>query len=514
MPDVATETRRWPEFNRQRRTLLLWLPRGGCWPVRLSSSGLQDRWSGSGVQVRNMSQGEYTLAGKVAADAGCRPIARPRPCGCGGLVALLLFACAVPPAGAQAQDNGSSPQRETLSGDWGGTRSRWEDVGLSISAAYDSESAGNLSGGRYQTARYTQQLDLGMELDLGRLWSIEGGKIQVAVADRKGKSLSEDALGNLFPVQSLYGAGLNFRLAELNYQQSLRGGALQFQVGWSPIGDNFALNPYACHFQNNAFCGKPIGLGQDSGGARHFPVAQWGGRIRVALASDGYASTGAYLVNPRLGDHDHGWKLGFGHTGVLVPLELGWAPQRGLWGLPGQYKLGYYRNSADSPDVYRDVNGDPAGLTGAPFATRASRTGYYLMAVQTLWQDTPGSVRGFHAFAAYTKGDSNVAPFGHAWEIGAVWKGPVTRRPRDYLAVAFASAQINPRTTRYQQDRNQVAPGAGGTQTYERIVELTYNLQVAPWLSVRPSLQYIIRPGATGDIPDAFVVGLGTHVEF
>jgi porin len=109
---------------------------------------------------------------------------------------------------ARAQENGPWSQRATLSGGWGGARSRWADAGVAICAGYGGEGAGNLTGGRYRAARYTQQLDLGMELDLDRLWGVEGGKIQVVVVDRKGRSLSEDALGNLFPVQRLYGAGL------------------------------------------------------------------------------------------------------------------------------------------------------------------------------------------------------------------------------------------------------------------------------------------------------------------
>jgi porin len=59
-----------------------------------------------------------------------------------------------------------------------------------------------------------------------------------------------------------------------------------------------------------------------------------------------------------------------------------------------------------------------------------------------------------------------------------------------------------------------VAPGAVGIQTYESIAEVDYNVQVAPWLSVHPNLQYIINPGGTGKIPNAFVIGLYTGVTF
>jgi hypothetical protein len=83
-----------------------------------------------------------------------------------------------------------------------------------------------------------------------------------------------------------------------------------------------------------------------------------------------------------------------------------------------------------------------------------------------------------------------------------------------YLAIAFAAGQINPRLTRFQQDRNREAPGSIDIQSYERFFEVDYTVQIAPWLSLRPNLQYLICPAATRNIRDVFVVGLDTLVTF
>jgi porin len=77
-----------------------------------------------------------------------------------------------------------------------------------------------------------------------------------------------------------------------------------------------------------------------------------------------------------------------------------------------------------------------------------------------------------------------------------------------------ASARINPRLTRYQRDRDSVTPGAVPIQTSETVLEVDYGAKIAPWLTLRPNLQYIIRPNGTGTIPDAFVIGLYTQVTF
>ena len=59
-----------------------------------------------------------------------------------------------------------------------------------------------------------------------------------------------------------------------------------------------------------------------------------------------------------------------------------------------------------------------------------------------------------------------------------------------------------------------MAPGVVGVQKYENVVELDYGIQLAPWLKLRPNLQYVIHPGGTGNIPNALVIGLFSCVTF
>ncbi len=169
--------------------------------------------------------------------------------------------------------------QDTMTGNWGGVRTNLKDLGINLRAAYTSETAGNPTGGNYQAIRYTQQIDFGADFDLNRLIGLPGGGIKVTLSDRAGRSLSADALGNnLFPVQELYGAGQNFRLAALLYRQSVLDDKLTFEVGWAPIGDSFGKDALYCDFQNGAICGHSKSLSQNSGW-HNFPTGQWGGRI-------------------------------------------------------------------------------------------------------------------------------------------------------------------------------------------------------------------------------------------
>ncbi len=398
-----------------------------------------------------------------------------------------------------------------MTGDWDGSRSALQSEGVNLRARYTTESAYNPIGGKFEAVRYTQQIDFGADLDLDKLIGVTDARIQITLVDRIGRSLSADAIGNLFAVQELYGAGQNFRLAEFNYQQDFFDHALTAELGWSPMGDDFATSPFFCDFQNGVICGHANAMTTNSG-AHNFPTAQWGARIKVRPSLASYTAIGIYQVNPNAGNTNAGFNMSFRGTGVIVPLELGWLPGHGSNELPGNYKVGAYYNSSDTPDVFTDVNGLPAGLTGAPFATRNGRYGAYVMADQTLYRETGNPNRSLTIGATAAVGDRATAKFGYYLSAGGVLQGTFVGRDQDFVSAMIAYARLNDRLTRFEQDRDLVAPGSLPVQTYESILEIDYGAQVTHWLSVRPNLQYVIHPGATGKIPDALVMGLYTRV--
>jgi porin len=401
----------------------------------------------------------------------------------------------------------------TMTGDWGGTRSSFEAAAINLRAHFTTESAANPTGGNYQTAAYTQQVDFGADFDLQRLMNIPDAKIQVTLTDRTGHSLSAEALGNLFAVQELYGAGQNFRLAEMNYQQEFLDRKVTIEVGWAPLGDDFAGLPAYCDFQNGVICGHANAMTTDSG-AHNFPTAQWGARIDVRPTPGFYVQTGVYQFNPNEGNADAGFDLSTRSTGVLLPIELGWLPGHGNGELPGDAKIGGYYNTAQTPDLLKDINGFSAGLTGAPFEQHGGRYGGYIMADQMVFREEADARRGLTLGFMATAGDPQTAKYSYFGIVGGHYQGTFPHRDEDLIAFMLAYARINSRLTQYQEDQDAVAPNSAGIQTYESIAEIDYGAQLAPWLMLRPNLQYVMHPGGTGKIPDAFVIGLTTKVTF
>jgi porin len=421
---------------------------------------------------------------------------------------------ALPPCPAIAQSASEFMRgwlnQDTMTGDWGGVRPRLEEAGISPRLHYTTESAYNPSGGRSQAARYTQQVDFGVDLDLERLAHIPDGQVKITFTDRRGRSLSADALGdNRFAVQELYGGGQTFRVVELHYEQQLLNHHLLLDIGWEPLGSNFATSQIYCsYFQTLATCGTQQ---LDNFDWQNWPFAQWGARVRFQPAPEYYVSGGVYQTNPR--HAIDGTNLGFAGTGIIAPFEIGWLPGHHRGGLPGEYKVGGYYDSSRTSDVFEDVNGQPAGLTGMPFAQHNGRWGIYALATQMVYRESQSEKRGLTLFAMATTSDPRTETF-RFFYAGAAYQGTFNGRDDDFVALLFAHGQFNRWLSSYQEDRNRMIPGVVGVQRYENVVELDYGVQIAPWLKLRPNLQYVIHPGGTGNVPDALVIGLFSCVTF
>jgi porin len=85
--------------------------------------------------------------------------------------------------------------------------------------------------------------------------------------------------------------------------------------------------------------------------------------------------------------------------------------------------------------------------------------------------------------------------------LGAAWIGPLPKRDDDVAGLTVQYVHLSNHT------------GAGFTDDRETAIELFYKLQITPYLSIKPDLQYIINPGGTG-VNDALVGTLRSEIVF
>ncbi len=99
------------------------------------------------------------------------------------------------------------------------------------------------------------------------------------------------------------------------------------------------------------------------------------------------------------------------------------------------------------------------------------------------------------AWVRYGVASEEVQAVGRYFGTGLVWSaipGPLDDRVGIAVAAAFAGEPL--------QDM--------GASRAETNIELTYSVQITPWLRIQPDIQYIFNPGLDQDLDDALVVGV------
>lgn len=397
---------------------------------------------------------------------------------------------------------------KTLTGEWGGLRTRLRDEGVDLTAGYVSETAWNVSGGARERIRETGQFAFGATLDTEQLIGLKGGEFQTTVTYRRGKDLGAAAgLGVLQQVQEVYGRGQTWRLTQFWYQQTLADGHVDIKLGRLTQGEDFAA--FSCQLQNLSFCGSPPGniVGDYW---YNWPISQWGARARIKNDRF-YAMVGAYEVNPDNLKNDFTIGHFHGATGVLVPVEVGYTPRLGAAGLPGAYRVGGWYNSANADDVSLDINRDDKLVTGLAPLRHSGRYGVYAQFQQqftgsvTETPSGPQTRHGLVGFLNITQADRQTSVTDNQIAAGLSYKGLIPTRSKDEIALAVARTNVNARSLLGRP------PGAAKPDA-EYAAELAYCIHAVTWLTVRPNLQYVVDPGGYKQAKDVVVLGLKASV--
>lgn len=392
----------------------------------------------------------------------------------------------------------------TLTGDWGGLRHQLDEQGIKFTGDYSGETAYNAHGGQHRSARYSQNIKLGVQLDLGKLYGLHNGdKIQLTVNDRRGNSASEDLVDNRLPIQENYG-GLYTRLTELSYERTLFTPALNLKLGYMAMGNDLGGldSGILCNFMNAGFCGHPLNMSGGSGWT-NYPNAHLGARVKYDFSPAWQLRVAAFNVDPQSnGNSSRAWHVGPKHTtGTVVPIELVYKHASEL---PGEYKLGYYYDSSNVQRIGSDKH-----VSG--------RGGHYLLIDQALWNSQTSEGRTLHAFGQYSAASKAASPFSRWYGAGLVLYKPFAGRPRDTVALGYGRAVPNPRSRDVLQQAAEASDNAfPNLDSAEQLLELSYGYQATPWLILRPDVQYIIEPGAfSGEkIDNALILGLQVKATF
>jgi porin len=185
--------------------------------------------------------------------------------------------------------------------------------------------------------------------------------------------------------------------------------------------------------------------------------------------------------------------------------------------LPGHYKVGAGYDSSNFQDELVDNNGNPFVLTGLSPKTSHGRTQVWVTFDQMLFRTSDVLRHGFRVLGAYSHDTPDNSLYQDLFWLGALYSGFWKARPDDQIGLAFTHYQISPSLTQTENLEQQFGLPPTypyGVQSHASVLEANYNFPVYNGIQIQPEIEYFIRPGGVSSVPNAFVLGLKTHVLF
>jgi porin len=380
-----------------------------------------------------------------------------------------------------------------LTGEWGGFRTTLNNWGVVPNTTYFADIQGNPIGGKVGKVRYVHDIGVELLLDFQRMFGWQGSSFHVSMSSRAGSNLSAD-IGNVFIVAEAC-CDLTTRLVTLAFEQSWFEHRLDLRIGRLSTGDDFMTSPLYLLFINSDVDGNPFGP-LFNVPYTAYPGATWGARVRGRPFRPLYIAAGVYDGDPDVTlNGAHGTDFSF-RDSVLVTFETGYEPAHHLQGpLPGHYKVGGYYHTG------RFSRFDAPPDSDLPSDVEHGNAGYYFLIDQMIYREDGDQGLWPFAIAAISPSEE-INPMPLFFSAGLSYQGLIPKRDGD-VSVASVSYGGFSRDLRRSQ-----AGSPAGQQDFEMVVEWGYIIQFAPWLHVEPDFQYIIKPGGTGHIPDALVIGM------
>jgi len=395
-----------------------------------------------------------------------------------------------------------------LFGDWGGLRTSLWEQGFKPMLLLITDPYGNPSGGLEQGFTTYSMLSADLKVDTAKAIGLKGGEFQVGFSLNFGSQLSQNVVGNTFPIQSSDVAPPGPSLTTLSYTQALFDDQLSLRVGRLSIdslyGEEFAGSSYFRQFTSVAFNAIPFAIFYNSPGAFGYPATTWGARARFAPRGDVYVMAGIYNGDPEVGlASRHG--LDFTFQGPALGLgEIGWVrnQQQGATALPGNIKLGGFVLGGSVPAYNTSTSS-------------SGRHGFYVVADQAVARlGARSEARQVGVFGSLVAApDQAVSPMPFFFSTGVVANGPLASRPKDVLALGVAYGGYSGDLRRQQQSQALLDPAIRPLVS-ELTIELSYAIQVLPGLSLQPGVQYLIHPGGSPSTTNALAVGVNAVVSF
>ena len=390
---------------------------------------------------------------------------------------------------------------DTLTGDWNGVRSKWADAGAELELVYTGEYYKVSSGGLNRKSETLDNVDVTLSLDGDKLFGLKGSQFFLYILGNSGGSPSEHA-GDLQGVSNI-DAPDAWKVYEAWYDQSFADDRASVRFGLYDLNSEFDVIESAGLFIHASFGIGPDYSQSGQNGPSIFPTTSLA--LRLAYAFNEHYFIQAAVLDAVPGDlnNDQGTHIDLdSDDGELYALEFGYT--QGLDNSSDRYgklALGAWRYSENFDDLM-DIDSNSESVQ------HDDNSGWYILGEYNIFREDPESTQGAMVFARYGMANDDVNQLESYFGAGVVYTGLLPGRDNDQLGLAIAVAENG---NKYQDLERSLG---NSVDDREIAVELSYRMQVLPWLAIQPDIQWIKNPGTNSAVDDATLFGVRTEVVF
>lgn len=343
----------------------------------------------------------------------------------------------------------------------------------------------NLSGGLDTGTSGLGLIEAGFDVDLDRLVGWSGASFHVSGLLAGGEDPSVN-VGDFNTLSNIAAPdGLFFYEAWL--EMLFRDDRARLKFGQMTVDGDFMGSEYGGLFVNSGF--GILNTFSGNAGVPTYPLGGLGVLLQYTWPEATYVQFAVYDGDAG-SDQRHGVDYRFNdEEGAVIVYEAG-TDGFMLGDRPGTYKFGGYYHTGEFTD-FRDGS------------TVEGHYSFYIVADQVLLQlspDTP-KLAGFLRAAYNPQVERNTVSF-YA-EVGINLFTPLPERDEDVAGVGLFYTDFSDDAVR---DLRLTEPHVNGS---ESVLEIFYQAQITPWLSIKPEFQFIFDPMLAED--DAIL--FGTRIE-
>lgn len=202
-------------------------------------------------------------------------------------VALICAGWLAPAPWSQEEEGAGFLEQETLTGSWGGLRTRLEERGITLEGTLITHTSRALEGGLEERDVTRYLFDLALTFDLAVLAGLEGATLGFDLYKTDGHNGGDDvgALQGISNIDSIDRS----QIAEVWYEQLLLGESLRLKLGKVDVNSEFAYADFGGEFTNPS-----AGISPTIGGAPTYPDPATSVNLFYAHASGWSLGLGVY----------------------------------------------------------------------------------------------------------------------------------------------------------------------------------------------------------------------------